>query len=448
MGLTKLIALALFVLLAMLPSAHAQLPPAEEPPHLVFDVNSQQVFSSHNPFRRWPPASLTKLMTVYTTLQMLELQHLRDNSPVYISQNAVAEPPSKMGFPVGTVLTIDTAMKILMVKSANDVSVALAEAVGGDVERFVSLMNRHARRLGMEDSNFTNPHGLHDPDQYTSAHDMAVLTRALTMEFPDQAKLFNIAALRLGQRRLRNHNALLRLFAGTDGMKTGYVCASGFNVIVRTKRANRYLGAIIFGAKSSFARSVKTGELLTASFKSKGSQATLASLPGRLTTSNDAADITRKICPGKYPAEVKPQPRPAGAPTADDFDGIDTWVVAERQKALEEFAGTSLPVPQPRPDRKPVSTDVVKANVGTASQTVKEPPSLVEPATRRALNLRDKARRYLKAHKDLRPDERIRLGQAFGPNPFGLRVSNGSVYQPPIPLPTPRPRLDLAQSSK
>ena len=114
-------------------------------------------------------------MTVYTIFHEVRAGKITMKSPVKVSSNALAQPPSKMGFPVGTVMNIDTAIRILMVKSANDISVAVAEAAAGTEEDFIAKMNGHAARLGMRDTNFTNPHGLHDPKQYTSARDMAVL---------------------------------------------------------------------------------------------------------------------------------------------------------------------------------------------------------------------------------------------------------------------------------
>ncbi len=238
-------------------------------PHLVVDMNTGEVLSHELAFARWAPASLTKMMTAYTVFRTLQLQSITMDSPVRISEHAISQPPSKMGFPVGTILNIETALKIIMVKSANDISVALAESTSGSEEQFVALMNSHARRLGMIDSHFVNPHGLHDAKQFTSARDMALLTLQLTKEFPQFANFFNIPAIRFGNRRLRNHNALLRLFDGTNGMKTGYVCASGFNVAVRVKRNKRNLVAIVFGEKSGLRRNLKAARLLQENFGKK-----------------------------------------------------------------------------------------------------------------------------------------------------------------------------------
>ena len=259
----------LVVVLLTIPAWAKDLSPPPQRPHLLVDISNGKVLSGELETARWAPASLTKMMTAYTVFRALELQHLEMNSPVRISEHALSQPPTKMGFPIGTILTIETALKIILVKSANDVSVALAESVGGSEDNFVQLMNSHARRLGMTDSQFTNPHGLHDGMQFTSAYDMARLTIGLTKEFPQYADFFDIPAVRVGRRRLRNHNALVRLFEGTTGMKTGYVCASGYNVVVRTTRNDRTLVAVIMGAKGGLSRNVDAAMLLTDGFAGK-----------------------------------------------------------------------------------------------------------------------------------------------------------------------------------
>jgi len=153
----------LVLLHGIMMSAHAEdLKQLPKRPHLILDATSGDVLSHELAFARWAPASLTKMMTAYTVFRTLELQSISMNSPVRISEEAISQPPSKMGFPVGTILNIETALKIIMVKSANDISVALAEATSGSEENFVALMNAHARRLGMIDTQFPNPHGLHE----------------------------------------------------------------------------------------------------------------------------------------------------------------------------------------------------------------------------------------------------------------------------------------------
>jgi D-alanyl-D-alanine carboxypeptidase len=242
-------------------------PLASAQPHIVVDVRSGKVIDREQEFDRWYPASLTKLMTVYVTFREIQAGRISLQSPVKVSQKALAQPPSKMGMPVGTVMTVDTAIKILMVKSANDIAVATAESVAGSESAFVQLMNANALRLGMRDTHFANPHGLHDTSQYTTARDLAVLTLALKSEFPRYQDYFSLPAIRHGKRTMQNHNPLLQRFSGTTGMKTGFVCASGLNIVVSAKRSGRELVAVVLGGPTGQERNVRAARLLTEGFR-------------------------------------------------------------------------------------------------------------------------------------------------------------------------------------
>lgn len=438
------------------PGLTADLKPPPSRPHIVVDLSANRVLSAEMETVRWAPASLTKMMTAYTVFRALKLQHLAVNSPVRISEYALSQPPSKMGFPIGTILTVDAALKIIMVKSANDVSVALAESVGGSEEAFVSLMNAHARRLGMVDSHFINPHGLHDPDQYTSAYDMARLSAALIDEFPQYKSYFDIPAIRVGKRRLRNHNALVRLFEGTAGLKTGYVCASGFNVAVHTVREGRSLLAVVFGGKSGLARNVKTAKLLSDGFSDASEGIAPFVAKGTAKGFDQPVDITREICPRKYAATAKPDTRPPEAPSAQDFDGIDTQVLIARENASPTL-GSNIAVPEPRPEHTPVKLVEAAASEVTAnaSESVSvsgdndAPEDAAEDVPEdRPPSIRELAAIYLKPVQKLRKDVRVSLGGGTGPNPFGIRHTDGGPYRAPIPVPELRPALDLEKSEE
>src|SRR4029077_20477659 len=205
--------------------------PARATPYLVVDADSGQVLMQNEATVVWYPASLTKLMTVYVALDAVRAGKLTMDTPLVMSARAARMPPSKMGFRPGTQVTLDNALKMLMVKSPNDVAVMVAEGVGGSVEAFADDMNADAQRLGMHESHFVNPNGLHNPDHVSSARDMAIVARALLREFPDHADLFSIGALQLGRQYIPNHNGLLGRYPGADGMKTGFTCPAGFNVV-------------------------------------------------------------------------------------------------------------------------------------------------------------------------------------------------------------------------
>lgn len=235
-------------------------------PWILLDADSGKLIAQNRATRPWHPASVIKLMTAYTVFREVERGHISLSSPVRVSALALSMPPSKMGFPVGTIMTFDNAIKIIMVKSANDIALAIAQSAKGSVAAFAEAMNENARRLGMENSHFVNPHGLHHPAQVTSAQDMAILALALQNEFPQYAHYFDISSIRFGKVRMRNHNGLIFKFSGTNGFKTGYTCASGLNIVARVKRGGRQLIAVVLGEYSSAERNVLTARLLSLGF--------------------------------------------------------------------------------------------------------------------------------------------------------------------------------------
>ncbi len=216
----------------------------------------------------WYPASVTKLMTTYTTLREVQQRKITLNTLITMTRDAAAQEPSKMGLPVGTRLTIDNALKMLLVKSANDVAVAIAEGVGGSIPKFADLMNANAARLGMTQSHFVNPNGLPAEHHVTSARDLGILARALIREFPQYDYFWHIHSIRYGNRIIHNYNHLLDRYPGADGMKTGFICASGFNLVASATRNGRRLIAVVLGAYSGSARSLEAAKLLERGFDS------------------------------------------------------------------------------------------------------------------------------------------------------------------------------------
>jgi D-alanyl-D-alanine carboxypeptidase len=163
-------------------------------------------------------------------------------------------------------LTVDNALKMLLVHSANDMAVVLAEGVSGSIDKFTGQMNAEAQRLGMTQTNYVNPNGLPADEQVTSARDLAILARALILDFPEYDYFWHIASIRLGKRIYRNTNKLIDAYAGTDGMKTGFICASGFNLVATATRSGKRLIAVVLGAKSSASRAVKAAQLFERGF--------------------------------------------------------------------------------------------------------------------------------------------------------------------------------------
>ncbi|MGB7431169.1 MAG: D-alanyl-D-alanine carboxypeptidase family protein, partial [Ahrensia sp.] len=269
-------------------------------PAVVVDVKTGMVTSAEEADRRWSPASLTKLMTAYVTFRALSRGELDMLSPVRMSSNAASEPPSKMGYAVGSVMTIDNALKMLIIKSANDVSVALAEAVSGTEEAFVAQMNREAQRLGMAATNFVNANGLHDANQYTTARDMAALARAIRLEFPQYDGYFAAEGIQTGDTVTPTYNLLLGRYSGADGMKTGFVCASGFNIVASATRDGSTLVAVVMGETSQKSRAEKSANVLDAGFAALRAGTTM---PNLATLPRDAveaglpvADLSSRVC--------------------------------------------------------------------------------------------------------------------------------------------------------
>jgi D-alanyl-D-alanine carboxypeptidase len=233
---------------------------------LLTEVNSGKVIFGENATIPWYPASVTKLMTTYVTLKALRDGRIGLDTLFTVSPNAAAQQPSKMGFKVGIQLTVDNTLKMMLVHSANDMAVVLAEGVSGSIEKFADEMNAQAARLGMTQTNYVNPNGLPDDRQITSARDLAILARALIRDFPDYDYYWHIASIRLGKRIYRNTNRLIDAYPGADGMKTGFICASGFNLVATATRGDKRILAVVLGAPSSAARANKAAQLLERGF--------------------------------------------------------------------------------------------------------------------------------------------------------------------------------------
>jgi D-alanyl-D-alanine carboxypeptidase len=262
---------------------------------ILIDAGTGKVLAEENALQRWYPASLTKLMTAYVALKALKSGQLTINSPVKISANAAKQPPSKMGYRPGQVLTLDNALKIMLVKSANDIAVAVAETAGG--KNYQKAMNDEARRIGMTGSSWVNANGLHSTQNYTTARDLALLSMALRRDFPEYASYFGIEAIQYDDKLERNYNILLGRFDGADGMKTGFVCASGFNLVASATRNGRTLVAVVLGETSQQGRAEKAAYLLAKGFAMDGAAgAAVDRMPPAAGAPTGAKDMRGIVC--------------------------------------------------------------------------------------------------------------------------------------------------------
>ena len=274
---------------------------ARATPALVVEVESGKVLLAEDATKPWYPASITKLMTAYVTFKAIRQGRLTPETLITVSANAAAQKPSKMGFKVGTQVTVDNALKMMLVKSANDMAVVLAEGVSGSLPAFVAEMNSTAAALGMTGSHFANPNGLPDPDNVSTARDLAVLARHIFIDFPEQADLFRIPAMKIGNAVIRSYNKLIDRYPGADGMKTGFICASGFNLVASATRGNRHLLVVVLGTESGRARTEQAALLLERGFQHSW-QIFGAMAPTVEALRNEGgapADMRAQVCGGK-----------------------------------------------------------------------------------------------------------------------------------------------------
>lgn len=244
--------------------------PALAGPALLFEATSGKILYSEDADNHWHPASLTKIMTAYVTFEAIKEGTLALDSKLVCTETASKEPPSKIGLPIGAEMSVELGLKALIVKSANDVAVMLAEKVGGSVEGFVQRMNATARRLGMTRTHFVNPNGLPAPDQVTTARDLAKLARAVVRDFPQYAEWWAMPVVQVGNIKLASHNGLLRTFEGADGLKTGFICDSGFNVVASATREGTRLMAVVLGEPTPNDRALRAASLLEHGFQHYG----------------------------------------------------------------------------------------------------------------------------------------------------------------------------------
>ena len=282
------------VILAGILSAGLLLPGvAAAGPALLFDAQSGLVLYAEDQDDQWYPASLTKIMTAYLVFEALKSGQLTLETKARYSEAAFAQPPSKIGLPVGAEMAIDTALKALIIKSANDIAVLLAEAVGGTEAQFVAKMNETAQRLGMTRTRFANANGLPAPEQVTTARDLARLSRAVVRDFPEYAHYWSMLDMRLGKVRMATHNQLLKTFEGGDGMKTGFICDSGYNLIASATRDGVRLMAVVLGERTGLGARDPCAEPIEHGFSTHGWKAlfnspTIDTAP----TASDAKDVT------------------------------------------------------------------------------------------------------------------------------------------------------------
>ena len=240
--------------------------PSQAEALLVVEADTGKVLQAENATYPWYPASVTKMMTAYVTLKAVKEGRLTLEGTLTVSPVAASQSPSKMGFPPGTLVTVENALHMMMVKSANDMAVVLAEGVGGSVDGFSAQMNQTAARLGMTQTSYVNPNGLPADGQITSARDLAILARAIIRDLPEYEYFMHTPSIRYGRRVTQNFNKLIGRYPGADGFKTGFICASGYNLVASATRNGKRLIAVVLGSSSGTMRAVRAAQLLERGF--------------------------------------------------------------------------------------------------------------------------------------------------------------------------------------
>lgn len=313
---------------------------------IVVDAKTGKTLYAHDADELRYPASLTKMMTLYLTFEALDRGKIKLNSRVKFSANAAKEPPTKLGVKVGGSITVEQVIYSLVTKSANDASTAIAEHLGGSESKFASMMTAKARSLGMSRTTFRNAHGLPNSAQTTTARDMATLGIALREHFPRQYKYFSTRSFTFGKTRMGNHNRLLGVVRGVDGIKTGYTRASGFNLVSSVVDRDRSIVAVVMGGRTGASRNAQMKDLI-ARYLSKASTRGGGNLIARGAMANMAVDVASLELPNVGPVPVQrheTNPRLAmayAAPTPEPVVG--------REALVSSLIAQKVAIPTPAP---------------------------------------------------------------------------------------------------
>jgi D-alanyl-D-alanine carboxypeptidase len=318
---------------------------------IVIDANTGKTLYSQDADAPRYPASLTKMMTLYLVFEALSSGKIDKSTLVPITQRAASMAPTKLGAPVGSSITIETAILGLVTKSANDAACATGEFLGGSEDRFAQMMTAKARQLGMRNTTFRNASGLPNPGQVTTAHDMAILGMALREHFPKYYGYFSTRSFQYGRSRLANHNKLLGRVAGVDGIKTGYTAKSGYNLVSSVSMDGKKLITVVLGGTSGGSRDAQVTQLIgkflpRASGRSDGPMVALAKIfKGKKEDAADTAAQTAYAEPeaGATAEEVDPvivaaipakKPHQVVVPLTSEEDGSATEVDPQTTAAV------------------------------------------------------------------------------------------------------------------
>jgi len=320
-------------------------------PALVIDADTREVLLDEEAGRLWFPASTTKLMTALVTYKALRAGEVDLDTPVVLSRRATRQSFANSGLKAGQAMTLRDALHAVLVGSANDVAVALAETVAGTEEDFVARMNAEAKTLGLSASHFTNPNGLASPDQHVSARDLAILGAELFNNHADFRPIYRTSRIVIDDKAVQSYNNLLTEFPGTLGLKTGFLCSSGQNIVALAERDNRRILVVLLGATTGRERGERAAKLLTEAFD--GTLKPTGQLVEDLQndTGSEPPDMRKKLCSDQTAAyETKREALyPMGLPGQKSYLSPPVSPVTHTIQTWQMPGGYDVPVPAVKP---------------------------------------------------------------------------------------------------
>ncbi len=339
---------------------------------IVVDSATGEVLFAKNADARRYPASLTKIMTLYILFEEMQKGRYNEASKLEVSAKAAAQAPSKLGVKAGQTITVGEAIRALVTKSANDAAMVVAENVSGSEDAFAKRMTATARRIGMHGTTFRNPNGLPNPGQVTTARDMATLGLAVQTRFPEEYKYFSTRKFVFRGATYGNHNRLLGTVEGVDGIKTGYIRASGFNLVTSVKRDGRQLVAVVMGGATGRSRDAHMAELvrtwLPKATRTRATQPLVASVRGGWKLPQTQAEVAAADPIAEAPMDLAPAtPAVVAAPAAVAAAPAREVVVAVR-------------LPMSAPARPAVAVAVVEEPVAPLAFAALPAPTQVAAA--------------------------------------------------------------------
>lgn len=311
---------------------------------MIIDANTGEVLYDQGGDEPRFPASLTKMMTLYMLFGEIEAGRLSYDSTIKISARANSMAPSKLGLEVGEEISVNDAIRALVIKSANDIAVAVAEHIGGSEYQFASMMTERAHQIGMRNTNFRNASGLPNPNQVTTARDMVTLALRLQDDYPQQYKMFSITSFTFRGKVHKTHNTLMLRFPGMDGIKTGYTRASGFNLVSSVNANGRHVVGAVFGGKTAATRNAHMRSLLFAAIEKASTERTRPS-------SQKLIAVQRRAAPAAQAMDMAWAAETSEAPAAKPAKKAAALKTAAKQAP----SAIPAPVPAPRPAKQSIN---------------------------------------------------------------------------------------------